>query len=309
MARRNFALIIGLFGWIGATADSIIGSTVVDSLKEGFDSVYKCEMHSTVSFLAHPHQVAETSDVLLRKAKNTFDVPKFIMYIENPVIESDPKEPLTPTDLSALALPILVPVVPDPDAEFLIDEFIATKADTFKSLTWKNSVLRLLERNISAVVTEMKDKLVDRLHFERKANLSDTIFGRCHTNWTFDIEDEHLRFEVSAERETCDGNYSQRFRNFLKKYDENHVTGVTDTTVFNYIWYFDKATHRFGKSVFQIQGAFIGEDGMLPDQVSEKRDIPFAVKNQIEFLQYRAYEIMDEFDEKTITKLYKSTKF
>lgn len=304
MSRLSFALIIVLLGLFPAmkAGDPIIGPTVLDCLKDGFDAVFKYESYSGISFFSHLYQKTEKSDVLLRKSTKVFDVPKLVMHIENPLIETSYEESLKPTDLTALAHPIVVPIA---DADCLIDEFIATERDTQRSLIWKHSVLKLLERNFTDTIVTMGD----RLRFEKEVVIEAMPFGICHANFTYSTEDKRFMLEFHGKREACDGNYSAQFLNYLKGYEDNKITGVTNETVFTYTLYFDKATHQFVKDVFKVQGKFIGEEILFygPDAVPQKREIPFEVQDRIEFQQYRP--ILEEFDETTITQLYNGTNF
>lgn len=283
-------LIVGVILTSTTAADPATGSTVLDSLKDGFDVFYKYSSHATVSFTGHVDQVSETSDIYLRKTKKYFDVPRFVMRLENPTVEADPAKPLTPEELTALALPLVVPIA---DQECFIDDFMGSRRDIQRSLVWKDSVLRLLERNLTDATFDSDEKeVVDEDH----------LFGKCRVKMTVDKKDElSIAIELFVKKGDCEGSYSQQFVNFLRKYENNHVTGVTDETSFKFTRYLSKATHQFVKSELKIQGAFIAEEA------SAKHEIPFEVSKQIEFQSYKPIE--EDINERKANQYYRKTKF
>lgn len=269
--------------------------TVLDSLRDGFDAVYKLEEFLWVSFddqLLVSRKAGEMDEVTKSIGSETFDVyvrkssivdpNKFILHLKNGQQQRRDEELFSERDIEAFVLPIIVTTI-----DFNIDQIYATETDTRDSLYWKNNAMDLLLHNMTAFVDEL-DEMGDTKY--KYLELDHTgPYGDCEVEVTFKNMKDLFGFEVNTSRDDCSGDLKD---NILGLFNNNGAWNYSGGSTLQYEFVFDKETKQFLRNTFIMKGSLVGED-----------EIHFISKRNIYFDSYR--EIEEVFDEAKNTKMYK----
>lgn len=259
------------------------GSTVLDYLKDGFDTVYKYEEQSTFSHQKLKEFEGKTFDVLLRKSSQD-DSKKFVMHVENVQLRGTHEEP--PTE-AVLALPIIVAVQ---NEDLDMEHVYATEADTKKSLQWKHDALTLLLHNMTENVKDFSDiGLVNSVTIQME--MDDMPFGSCKMEFSVKKEKGKMLMEMSTRRDQCIGPLDKDLLEAFKKYDAIDVHGRSEL---KFAFIYDKTTGQFLKSYLKMKGRLVSEV-----------ESTFSLLMKLNFDSFK--EIQDNFDETLNSKMYKES--
>lgn len=253
--------------------------TVFDSLKDGFDAVYKykyCSLFSHQEFKAFE---GHTFDILLRKSTQE-NSNKFVMHVQNfQQLLGNNDNSTTDVDLEALLLPIIVlPKNDYKDVEIYIDHIYATEADTRKSVSWKYMAVNLLLNNKQAQIEELESSGL---------STKEVTLGECTANYNLIKSNGEIGFEMVFIHDKCKLPLSNTL---IRRICEFNATDIQESSEFKLGYWYDAST-------FQLLRTFYKEQGQLVN----KQDTTFSLGKELHFYSFK--EIKEVFDETKNTKL------
>lgn len=261
------------------------GSTVLDSLKDGFDSVYKFESNFVISHLKVNQFEGQTFDVHLRQSSIDDRVVKFLMYVEKTQVQGTHEQPPTEADLASLKLPLLVTLVND---DMDVDKIYASDKDTKLSLNWKHDAIFLMTDNFTELLHDSVFALALVKQIELSSQIKGLQFGDCRMKFQMKVVGDKIALDITARRKDCVGELSQDLVDQFKEFDATDVSNDSVIQI-GYLW--DKETLCFRKSFLKMKGTTVSGMPMV-----------FKITLSVEFDRYE--EITEEIDEEKLTKIY-----
>lgn len=261
------------------------GWTIFDSLKDGFDTVYKYENSSLFSYKDFKDFQGHTFDVLLRKSSQD-DSKKFVVHLENVQLQGTHEDPPTDADLEALLLPIVVYVGNENNLEF---EIKATEADTWRSLNWKYWNFMLLLHGKEDQINAMESS---GLH-TNEVTISGLPFGKCKTSLNLIKSNGQVGIEVATARDNCKNELHNTILGWISKYNATDIQGDSEYKV---QFYYDDTTFQFLRCSQKMKGKLVND-----------QEMNFFFGKEVHFDSFK--EIGDVFDETKNTKVYRNYEF
>lgn len=221
--------------------------------------------------------VDEDLFVNLRKIDETKFLLKFNLIQDNfhPTCLCNIDRYFLEEDSIASSLPVIVSINNE-TAE--IQDIYASEADTMRSVACKFLSARLFGRELFNSINQPSE-------------LSGIPFGKCKENIEVDTSETNF-YRLRVKKESCDGDFSEDFRIFLKWYD---IKEITDDTEFIMEWYLDPESHDIVRSNYTITGIVV-------DQI-DNSSVSLYTNHQI-VLKESNQTIEEEIDETKLIKLY-----
>lgn len=289
------------------TASVESGYTVLDSLANGFDTVYKYEgfvwfsrektkfkchsrdchiaiddeIYKNHSFLDYQLNSGHTFNVHTRKTVND-DPNQFIMHLRNFSLYDATMDDYydydeTLADAEAYELPIIVTVQNEN-----VDEILVTNEETDNSLFWKTLALELLfwellhDFDVEGFIDQMNNSINS---ISINMDTSNVQMGNCKEQFTWKKTKHIFVYETKINLDECTGELGNNLLEILEWLDALHFSGGTKIEMVTYV---DRETLEFLKITRTMNGGLVRS--LVENDFIFKEELTFDSYTKIDYV-------------------------